>query len=373
MKRTIKITGKIMLILLTALLIFAVVTYFIHRVKTKEELDVLQQSGLYNPVSVGDYSLNVAKFGNEDSKHTIVAIAGLGMGDCSVSMRQMTAGLEGDNLVVFVDRAGYGLSDDTNNEMTLEYIVEDYRKALKNSGVEGPYILMPHSIGGVYATYWCSQYPEEIEAVVFIDGTQLSANTYDGEEIEKSTWVDCVLSRLAGLGFGRYFLRDSFYYYPDNYSDAEQYLGDALSIAMMGSVATLSEGDHKVENAQKAFDTIVTNEVPKLYICASWGYEEREDLVEYIKWMNRQIERNNLGEKKNDNPSDEMVGKFLKQCEENRQNILMPYLEKMGNCELICLGGDHMIYEQKPIECSTIIECFIDELDNKIPIGVTVR
>ena len=364
MKRIIKITGKIMLILLAALLTFTVVTCIVHHVKTNKELDILQQHGLYNPVSVGDYSLNVAKFGNEDGKHTIVAIAGLGMGDCSVSMRQMTAGLEEDNLVVFVDRAGYGLSDDTNNEMTLEYIVEDYRKALKNSGVEGPYILMPHSIGGVYATYWCSQYPEEIEAVVFIDGTQLSANTYDGEEIEKSTWGNYVLSHLEGLGFGRYFLRDSFYYYPDNYSDVEQYLGDALSIAMMGSVATLSEDDHKVENAQKAFNTIVTNEVPKLYICASWGYEEREDFFEYIKWINRQIERNNLGEQKNDNPSDGLVWKFLKQCEENRQNILMPYLEKMGNCELICLGGDHMIYEQKPIECGEMIKNFIDGLDN---------
>ena len=88
MKRIIKTIVKIMLILLAALLIFFVVTYIVHRVKTKEELEVLQQNGLYNPVSV-----------------------------------------------------------------------EDYRKALKNSGVEGPYILMPHSIGGVYATYWCSQYP----------------------------------------------------------------------------------------------------------------------------------------------------------------------------------------------------------------------
>ena len=174
MKKIIKITGRIMLILLVVLLIFTVVTYIVHQVKTNKEFDVLQQNGLYNLVSVGDYSLNVAKFGKEDGKHTIVAMAGLGMGDCSVSMRQMTACLEEDNQVVFVDRAGYGLSDDTSNDMTLEHIVEDYRKALKNSGLEGPYILMPHSVGGVYATYWVSNYPEAIEAVVFIDGTQLS-------------------------------------------------------------------------------------------------------------------------------------------------------------------------------------------------------
>ena len=132
MKRTIKIAGKVMLILLSTLLIFTVVTYIIHHVKTNNEFDIMQQNGLYNPVSVEDYSLNVAKFGKEDGKHTIGAMAGLGMDDCSVSMRQMTACLEEDNLVVFIDRVGYGLSDDTNNEMTLEYIVEDYRKALKN-------------------------------------------------------------------------------------------------------------------------------------------------------------------------------------------------------------------------------------------------
>ena len=365
MKRTIKITGKIVFILLVALLIFAVATYIVHYVKTNEELDILQQSGLYNPVPTGDYSLNVAKFGNENGSHTIVAMAGLGMGDCSVSMRQMTTCLEEDNLVVFVDRAGYGLSDDTNTEMTLEYIVEDYRKALRNSGLEGPYILMPHSIGGAFATYWCSQYPEEIEAVVFIDGTQLSENAYVGDEDEYvSTWTDYAIARLMKFGFSRYVLRDNFYLYPDNYTKHEQYLGDALSIRTMSSIATLSECANTPSNAQKAFDEIVANDVPKLYICSSWGFKTREDFVEYVKWINRQCELNNLGDPSDENPSDEMVGKLLKQSEDNRQNILMPYLEKMGNCELICLGGDHMIYEQKPEACGIIIKDFIDRLNN---------
>ena len=39
------------------------------------------------------------------------------------------------------------------------------------------YILLPHSLGGAYATYWVSKYPEEIEGIVFLDGTQLSDNT----------------------------------------------------------------------------------------------------------------------------------------------------------------------------------------------------
>ena len=365
MKKIIKITGRITLILLVVLLIFTVVTYIVHQVKTNKEFDVLQQNGLYNLVSVGDYSLNVAKFGKEDGKHTIVAMAGLGMGDCSVSMRQMTACLEEDNQVVFVDRAGYGLSDDTSNDMTLEHIVEDYRKALKNSGLEGPYILMPHSVGGVYATYWVSNYPEEIEAVVFIDGTRLSENAYVGDEDEyASTWPDYAMASLMKLGFSRYFLRYDFYLYPDNYTEDEQYLGDALSLRTMSSSASLSESTNTPSNGKRAFDGIVTNDVPKLYICSSWGFETRDDFVDYLKWMNRQIEINKLGEAKNENPTDETVAKLLGQCEELRNAELLPYLNKMGNCELICLAGDHMIYEQKPEECGMIIKDFIDRLDN---------
>jgi hypothetical protein len=41
----------------------------------------------------------------------------------------------------------------------------------------------------------------------------------------------------------------------------------------------------------------------------------------------------------------------------------MPYLEKMGNCRLVLLGGDHAIYEQKPAECGEIIKEFIENLN----------
>lgn len=364
MKKSLKIAVVIILILLAVILIFTLATYAVHRKKSNNELEALKENGLYNPVSVGDYSLNVAKFGNEDGAHTVVAIAGLGMGDCSVTMRQMTACLEEENLIVFVDRAGYGLSGDTKNEMTLECIVEDYRKALKNAGIEGPYILLPHSIGGAYATYWCSQYPEEIEAVVFVDGSQLSATAFDEDAGDyKTTWADTVLTGLAKLGFSRYVLRDYCYQYPDNYTKEEQYLGDALSVMTLDSAAALSECDHMVENAQKAFNTIVTNDVPKLYICASWGHETKEDFVEYVKWINRQIEINGLGEPKEENMSDEIINKVLQQTAEARENIIIPYLEKMGNCKLVCLGGDHMIYQQKPNECGEIIKDFFDGLD----------
>ncbi|MBR6646149.1 MAG: alpha/beta hydrolase [Clostridia bacterium] len=182
MNKVLKVVGRILLIMLVVLLLFVLGTFIFHRVKTNQALELLKEKGYYNPVSVGEYSLNVAKFGNENGAHTIVGLAGLESGDYAVAVRQMTACLEENNQVVFVDRAGYGFSGDTDHNMTLEHIVEDYRNALKNAGVEAPYILMPHSIGGAYANYWVSEYPEEIEAVIFVDGSQLSADAFAENE-----------------------------------------------------------------------------------------------------------------------------------------------------------------------------------------------
>ena len=96
MKKVLKTTGKILLILLAALLLFTLVTFIIHRVRRGSEINLLRDSGYVNPVSVGDYCLNVAVFGNENGRHTVVSLAGLGMSDYSVTQRRMTECLEKD-------------------------------------------------------------------------------------------------------------------------------------------------------------------------------------------------------------------------------------------------------------------------------------
>jgi pimeloyl-ACP methyl ester carboxylesterase len=76
-------------------------------------------------VSVGDHSLNVYEYGNKQGKHTLVCISGQGVHDYSVTMSKVTDQLADDNRIVYVDRAGYGLSDDTKIPQTNENIVKD--------------------------------------------------------------------------------------------------------------------------------------------------------------------------------------------------------------------------------------------------------
>lgn len=367
-KKVFKIIGIILLILLCLMILFTIFTFIFHRVKSSEEFDKLKEKGYYNPVSVGDYSLNVAKFGNPDGKHTIIGMAGLGSGDYPVAARQMTAELEKDNLVVFVDRAGYGLSDDTNAPMTIERIVEDYRTALNNAGIKAPYILMPHSIGGVYATYWVSKYPDEIEAVAILDGSELDDHAF--EDLENTETYDKFLSVLAKIGFSRYVMRDKVYLYPENFSDEEQYLGDALMYLTMDSKAVASEAALTFENAQTAWKNIAANDVPKLYVSASLGAQTKEEMFETARWINRQIERNHLNMPLRPTQyegNEESVDLILSEVEKARQNTLVPYLEKMGNCQLVLLPGEHQIFVQRPTDCAEILKNFIDGLGDILP------
>ena len=47
--------------------------------------------------------------------------------------------------------------------------VNEVHAALKNAGISGPYVLVGHSLGGLVARLYASQYPNEVAGVVFVD------------------------------------------------------------------------------------------------------------------------------------------------------------------------------------------------------------
>ena len=66
------------------------------------DMKFLAKKGYYNPVSIGDYSLNVVKFGYEEGRGKIVVLSGMGAG-LSVDLRTMAKSLEG-RLSVYLHR-----------------------------------------------------------------------------------------------------------------------------------------------------------------------------------------------------------------------------------------------------------------------------
>ncbi len=73
--------------------------------------------------------------------------------------------------VVCVEYFGVGFSSETSKPRTTENYVEEIRAALSHAGFKAPYGLMAHSISSVYSEYYAAKYPEEVEAVISLDGT----------------------------------------------------------------------------------------------------------------------------------------------------------------------------------------------------------
>lgn len=359
MKSTKSKRVKKALVIITCILIsFLAITFLINKIQVSKELKMLTDAGYYNPVSVGDYSLNVYDFGNKEGEHTFVGISGRGVVDYSVRMGLLMDDFAEDNRIVIVDRAGYGLSDDTKKPQTLERVVNNYRTALKNAGIEGPYILLPHSIGGAYATYWVSQYPEEIEGVVFLDGTQLSNNTDISGDSAILNKCAIVANRMGLVRLGKSFLLNGEI--PGmNYSDEQRKYSEALNLHNRINYASSYEEEHSNEICNTAFNEIKTNDVPKVYICAGWGFQTKEEVDEMLAWDKQECEFTGREQPKVSQAMYDMD--FVKNL---RDTKLQPYLDKLGNCELVLLPGIHCIYDQRPDDVADIIRDFLDRIEN---------
>ncbi|WP_232515622.1 alpha/beta fold hydrolase [Aeribacillus pallidus] len=115
-----------------------------------------------------------------DGENTIVLLSGLGTAAPVLDFEPLVNELAKNHKVVVVESFGYGWSNVTNKERTVENIVEEIRTALK-SNIEGPYILMPPSISGIYSMYYANAYPDEVKAVIGIDFTLPQVLEYFGE------------------------------------------------------------------------------------------------------------------------------------------------------------------------------------------------
>ena len=72
------------------------------------------------------------------------------------------------NYLVY-NRADYGRSESSNQPRTGEFIVAELRELLAQQRIEPPYILVGHSLGGLYAQYFARSYPDELAGLLIVD------------------------------------------------------------------------------------------------------------------------------------------------------------------------------------------------------------
>lgn len=96
--------------------------------------------------------------------------------------------LSKDYKVVVLEYFGYFGSDVTNDERTNAAMVQEVRTALNKLNINPPYILMPHSMSGLYSLYYANNYPSEVSGIIGIDMSlpQMQLERWNEETFEKA-------------------------------------------------------------------------------------------------------------------------------------------------------------------------------------------
>lgn len=69
------------------------------------------------------------------------------------------------------DRPGNGHSEPASTPRDAAHIVDELRATLLQLGIDPPYILVGHSMGGLYMQYFARRYPGEVAGLVLVDST----------------------------------------------------------------------------------------------------------------------------------------------------------------------------------------------------------
>lgn len=119
-------------------------------------------------VSVGDYRLFINCSGPTNSSPAVVLLSG--GGSTSEIWKKVQPGVSPFARVCSYDREGMGKSDThIPIRQTAAQIGDDLHMLLANAGVPPPYVLVGHSIGGIYARQFAVDHPSEVAGLVFVD------------------------------------------------------------------------------------------------------------------------------------------------------------------------------------------------------------
>lgn len=286
MKKFLKVLKNIIVVLCSLALILIVCVFFYHRIQLGKESELLKGNGTL--VKVNNQMLNVYREGKGED--TYVFLSGSGVAAPMYEMKGLYSKFSEDNQIAVVERAGYGYSDQFDDKRDIDTILNQTRKALLDSGLKPPYILVPHSIAGVESIYWAQKYPDEVKGIIALD-IGLPHEYVD----HKMTWTEKLMIRgmnfLTDVGFSRLF--PTLAYDPevinqDFLTKKEKEIFKAISFKQFFNDNMMEELLQVTANSKKSVSLDVPRETPILFLSA---YTDENKNSKFTKEKNKNFNK----------------------------------------------------------------------------------
>jgi pimeloyl-ACP methyl ester carboxylesterase len=151
-------------------------------------------------VDVGGYSLHINCVGQGSPT---VLLDG-GSGEFSAQWVRVQREVSGTTRVCAYDRAGMGWSQMGPDPRDAKQITSELHTLLSKGGIEGPYVLVGHSLGGLSMLTYANRYPDEVAGVALVDSSteldQFSQRPEARDSYEPQKQRSPVGSQLVRLG-----------------------------------------------------------------------------------------------------------------------------------------------------------------------------
>lgn len=261
MKKALKVIGKVILGIVAVLVVFLAGTFVYNRICSASEKDLLENQLYGQKVEVDGHDMSIYVSG--EGEHTLVFMAGSGDSAPIINYKNFIDRFEKDYRVVVIEKFGYGYSDGFKGSRDVKTRVEQDREALIKAGVEGPYILCPHSYSGLETVYWAQNFPEEVEAIIGLDMAVPAAyDMYDEKQIasESKSYFWMRVARDAGIA--RLVAGSTI---PEGYTDEEAKSAMALVCSSFSNETFANEANYIVHD-RTVIESQAVPDIPTLLI-----------------------------------------------------------------------------------------------------------
>jgi pimeloyl-ACP methyl ester carboxylesterase len=141
-----------------------------------------------------------------------VVLMEAGLSCSSPDWRLVQPGVSQGTRVCTYDRAGLGWSDKSEAPRTGPYIAQELHRLLGRKGESPPFVLVGHSIGGLYVRQYAAMFPEEVKGIVLVDSSH--EEMYEQlprpalklmEETYKPYWKYAIYAKFGGIRFDKWW------------------------------------------------------------------------------------------------------------------------------------------------------------------------